>query len=135
MDLTIDISSDLESRLLQEAARQGMDPHEFIVNAIRDRVQASGSATPHLDVEESRLLEEINQGLAETQWKRYYELVELRRQGTLGSKEFAELTALSNQIEELNARRMARLTELARLRGTALPALMEQLGIVAPPVM
>jgi hypothetical protein len=135
MNLTVDISADLESRLLEEAARQGMDPGEFVVSAIRAHVRTGDSTVAHLDAEQSRLVEEINRGLAETQWKRYYELIERRQEEAISADEHAELTALSSRIEELNARRMERLSELARLRGTTLPALLKQLGIVGPPVM
>jgi hypothetical protein len=135
MTLTIDITAELESRLLHEAARRGFDPREFALNAIRARVDSSTSGPPQLDAEQSRLLEEINRGLAETQWKRYYELINLRQQDALSSDELAELAALSSRIEELNAERLARLSELARLRGTSLPTLLTQLGIVGPPVI
>jgi hypothetical protein len=135
MTLSVEITADLESRLLEEAAKHGMGPCEFVINAIRAHVQASDSSAPHLDGEQSRLVEEINRGLAETQWKRYYELVELRLQERLSTDEHAELTALSSRIEELNAGRMNRLSELARLRGTTLPALLTELGIVGPSVM
>jgi hypothetical protein len=135
MNLTIDIAADLESRLLEEAARQGMDPREFVVHAIRAHVRPGDSAATHLDAEQSRLVEEINRGLAETEWKRYYELIELRQQEALGTEKLSELTELSRRIEEMNTGRMGRLSELARLRGTTLPALLRQLGIVSPPVM
>lgn len=135
MTLSVDITADLESRLLEEAARQGMDPREFVVNAIRAQVGTGDSPAPHLDAEQSRLVEEINQGLPETGWRRYYELIERRKQEALSTDELAELTALTSRIEELNAGRIERLSELARLRGTTLPALLMQLGIVAPPVI
>jgi hypothetical protein len=135
MTLTVDITAELESRLLDEAARQGLDPREFVLNAIRARVESNDSAPPQLDAQQSRLLEEINRGLAETQWKRYYELIKLRQQEALSSDELAELTALSSRIEELNTGRMERLSELARLRGTNLATLLTQLGIVGPPVI
>jgi hypothetical protein len=112
-----------------------MDPREFVVQTIRAQVRPGDSAATHLDAEQSRLVEEINRGLAETQWKRYYELVELRQQEALGTDELSELTELSRRIEEMNTERMGRLSELARLRRTTLPALLTQLGIASPAVM
>lgn len=58
-----------------------------------------------------------------------------RQTDALTDQEFAELTALSNHIEELNAHRMKHLAELARLRGTTLPELLDRLGIIPPPVI
>ena len=135
MTITVDIGAELESRLLHAAARQGLDPGQYIVNVVRARLEAQDATAPHLDSEQSRLLEEINQGLSQTQWSRYYELVSQRQAGTLADDEYAELTALSNRIEELNSHRMKRLAELARLRGTTFPELLDQLGVVPPPVI
>jgi hypothetical protein len=135
MNITVDITADLESRLLHEAAKQGIDPGQFIVHAVRARLQGQDAAAPCLDAEQSRLLEDIHRGLSQTQWSRYYALVAKRQSAALTEDEHAELTAASNRIEELNAHRMERLAELARLRGTSLSELLDHLGIVAPPVI
>lgn len=136
MNITVDIAADIESRLLQEAARQGVDPGQYIVNAVRARLEDQNCSAPRLNTEQSRLLEEINQGgLSQTEWSRYYALVAKRQANALTENEYAELTTMSDHIEELNARRMEHLTELARLRGTKLPELLDQLGIVPPPVI
>ena len=79
MNLTIPITPDIESRLREVAASQGVDPDEYVANALREHLQAASSAVPRLSAEESRLLGEINQGLSEQQWERYRELIEKRR--------------------------------------------------------
>ena len=135
MTITVNIGADLESRLVHEAAKHGMDPGEFIVDAVRARLEHQNAIAPHLDAEQSRLLEEINTGLSQSEWSRYYALVSKRQAEALAEDEYAELTALSNRIQELNARRIERLAALARLRGTTLPDLLDQLGIVPPPVI
>ena len=134
MTITIDIGADLESRLLQEAERQGIDPGQYIVNAVRARLQAPNSTAACLDAEQSSVLAEINQGLSQTQWSRYYALVAKRQSDALSEEDLAELTALANHIEELNSRRMELLATLARMRGVTLPELLDQLGIVPPAV-
>jgi hypothetical protein len=78
-------------------------------------------------------LQEINVGLPGETWQRYRELIQRRRGETLTASEQAELISISDQIEELDARRAERLVELARTRNTSLAALMEQLGIKARP--
>jgi hypothetical protein len=78
-------------------------------------------------------LQEINLGLPEETWHRYRELIQKRRAETLAASEQAELIAISDHIEDLDARRAERLAELARVRKMSLPALMEQLGIKALP--
>jgi hypothetical protein len=135
MTITVDIGADLELRLLHEAAKQGMDPIQFIVDTVRARLEHQDAIAPHLDAEQSRLLEEINTGLSQSEWSRYYALVSKRQTEALADSEYAELTSLSNRIEELNARRIERLAALARLRGTTLADLLDQLGIAPPPVI
>jgi hypothetical protein len=77
-------------------------------------------------------LQEINLGLPEEVWQRYRVLIQKRQAEMLEESEQAELTAISDQIEELNVRRMERLAELAQLRNSSLRAVIEQLGIKAP---
>jgi hypothetical protein len=135
MNITVDIGADLELRLVQAAAQQGVEPGQFIVNAMRDSLERQTSSATCLDADESRLLEEINRGLSPADWSRYYALVAKRQADALTDQEFEELTSLSNHIEELNSHRMKHAAELARRRGTTLSDLLDQLGIVAPPVI
>jgi len=135
MILPIDMTPELESRLRDEAARQGVDPRDYVVTALRERLGAVADAAPCLSAAESLLLEEINVGLSEEQWQRFYHLVDKRRAEQITAEELAELVAASNRIERLNVRRIERLVELARLRKTTLALLMEQLSITAPSVI
>jgi hypothetical protein len=135
MTITVNIGADLESRLVHEAAKHGMDPGEFIVKAVRARLESQSAVVPQLDPAQSRLLEEINKGLSQTQWNRYYGLISKRQSESLTADEHAELTVLSSRIEELNADRMARLAELAQLRGSTLADILDQLSIAPPPVI
>ncbi len=134
MPLTIDITHELESRIRQRAAQQGLDVTEYVSRTLQELLRgAELPETRHLSAEESRLLQEINLGLPDETWRRYRELREKRSAETLTASEQAELIAVSDQIEELDARRAERLVELARARKTSVAALMEQLGIKARP--
>jgi hypothetical protein len=135
MTITIDLTADLEARLLQEAAKQGIDPEQYIVQAMRSRLQKQELSAPRLDPQQSALLEQINQGLSQTEWDLYYALVAKRQAGTLSENDYAELTAMGVRIEELNTRRLELLVELARLQGVSLPELLGELGIAPPPVI
>ncbi len=64
---------------------------------------------------------------------RYYELMDKRRAGNLTPEEYRELLRLTDMAEEIQARRIQDLVELARLRGTSLSALMEELGLKPAP--
>jgi len=132
--MTIDITNELESRIRQRAAQQGLDVTEYVSRTLQEDLRgAEISETRHLSAEESRLLQEINLGLPDETWHRYGELIRKRSAETLTAAEQAELINISDQIEELDARRAERLVELARVRKTSLAALMEQLGIKARP--
>ncbi len=75
------------------------------------------------------MLLNINQGIpAETQ-RRYDVLIAKRRENVLTSAEYAELLRLTDEIEGLDAIRIANLAQLAHLRKMPLPVLMHELGI------
>jgi hypothetical protein len=78
---------------------------------------------------EAELLQRINQSLPSEAWRRYETLVARRQAETLMPEEQTELIALSDQLEAFNVHRLEALTELAQLRGLAVPALMTQLGL------
>ncbi|CAA9428252.1 MAG: hypothetical protein AVDCRST_MAG64-3306 [uncultured Phycisphaerae bacterium] len=129
MTLTIDLPSELEARLREAAARQGVDARLYVLRAVEERL---GPSQARLSPVEADLLQRVNLGLPEPAWARYHELVAKRRGETLSGEEHAELIALSDRIEELNARRIEHLIALARVRGVTLDALMAQLGITPP---
>ncbi len=131
--VTLEITSDLESRLRREAAREGLDTQGYILHTLRERLSGARRATvPKLAAGEAALLQKINRGLPAETWRHYGELKEKRRAETLTLEEQAELIALSDQIEGMNVRRMESVIELARLRRTSVDALMADLGIKSP---
>ena len=48
MTLTIDITAELEARILEEAAQQGLAPQDYIVQRLQDQLQLSPTPTPPL---------------------------------------------------------------------------------------
>jgi hypothetical protein len=73
--------------------------------------------------------DEIIPTLPELLLKRFRRLVKRRNQEKLTPDELEELCGLSDQFEEIEARRVEQLIELARSRNVTLPELMRQLGI------
>lgn len=98
------------------------------------RVIALGAArrAPHLDPEESKLLARVNAGLPADLKSRLAVLQKKRDTGSLTDAEAEELLTLSDRVEQLHAERLEALADLAKLRGTTLTALMDQLGIRFP---
>ena len=133
MPLTLDLPPDVEARLFRRAEREGVDAGTYAASAIRERLSVdapiASAGSPPLRLKEAELLERINVGLPETDWRRYDALIARRNTESLASGEQDELIALTDRIERANAERVGHLAELARLRGISLGRLAEQLGI------
>jgi hypothetical protein len=131
MSIIIDLPPELEQRLREEADRDGTDPGTYLVRIVARQLgpPASAPAPAALGADEAALLQQINLGLTAETWERYHQLIERRCAETLSEQEQQELVGISDQIEAANARRIAHLAALARLRGTTVRALMDELGI------
>ncbi len=81
----------------------------------------------------SELLTKIRQGIPADLQRRFDDLIGKRRGRTISQAEYEELLRLTEQIEDLDARRVEYLAELARLRETTVPVLMKDLGLKTPP--
>ena len=89
-------------------------------------------AAPSLPAEEAVLLLQINRGLPAALRQRLDVLNEKCEDEALTPNEHAEMLALVAQVEALDVERLESLSRLARLRGTSLTALMDDLGIRPP---
>ncbi len=64
--------------------------------------------------------------------ERYHELIENRRDATLTPDEYAELLALTDEVETFDANRVEYLAALASIRNIPLKVLMDELEIHPP---
>ncbi len=98
------------------------------------RAIALGAArrAPHVKPEESKLLARANEAVPPELRSRLSKLQKKRDARSLSDAELEELIALSDRVEQLHAERLEALADLARLRGTTLTELMDQLGISFP---
>ena len=128
---TVQVEAQLSADELLQAVRQlsKSELEQFVFQVVKLRAKQQA---PSLHQSESELLQKINQGLPKDLQKRYGELVEKRRAEDLTSEEYQRLLDLSEQVEELEAQRVEYLAEMARLRQTSLPDLMNSLGIQSP---
>lgn len=117
--------------LLRAIQRLGAQEMERLVMQIL-QLRAERSA-PSLPSRETELLLKINRGLPEKEARRYQELMGKRREATLTPEEYGELLQLTDAAEAIQAERIRYLAELARIRGTTLDALMEELGLHPSP--
>jgi len=132
--ITLNLSSELEYKLRNEAARLGLEPDLYILNTLQERLQAK---SPDLTSQptEAELLQQINIGFSAATWNQYHTLIAKRRAEILSNEEHEQLIQLSNQLENLNANRCQALIKLAKLRSQPLTDLMQTLGINPDPDM
>lgn len=105
------------------------DLEQFVSQIIALRAKRQAPGLPRA---ESELLLKINEGVPPDVQTRYNELIAIRQAEALTPEEYKELLRLTQRVEKLEVRRVEYLAELARLRGTSLTALMENLGIQPP---
>ena len=82
---------------------------------------------------EVRLIKKVNEAtLTEEGYKRFYELIDKRRDENISEVELVELIALTEKSEELNVKRLKYLLEIARIRNKSLREIMKELEIAPP---
>ncbi len=129
---TVQVEAQLSFDELLEAVGQlsSSELEQFVHRVIALQARRKAPSLPQAEVE---LLLRINRGIPPDIQERYDELIAKRRAETLTPDEYSELLRLGDEVEKLEAKRVEYLAELARLRKTSLTALMEDLGISAPP--
>lgn len=128
---TVRIEAQLSTDELLKAASQLSSPEldQFASQIIALRAQRQAPCMPQ---DEAEILIEINRGIPWEIQKPYDALVAKRRQESLTPDEYETLLQLTEQIEQLEVRRMEHLAELARLRQMSLTDLMTSLDIQPP---
>jgi hypothetical protein len=133
MTIAVDLRPETEKWLREEAVRRGKDAASLVAETIeekRRRESDAGTAMPpHLGPVESDLLRKINEGLPESTWNRYRQLIKKRRAESLTEAEYEELLAVGNLIEETHVRRLEHVAQLARVRNAPFNQIMKELGI------
>lgn len=128
----LEVAPELENQIKQAAAKAGLSPDAYILESVRQRLQPTKhlpSSITRLSLREATLLQKINESLSQMDWQRYRELIGKRQDETLTPDEQVELIARSDYLEEANVKRIEYLAQLATLRKTTVPALMNELGL------
>lgn len=116
--------------LLEAAVALDPDRFEQLVAGLL-RVRAARVAGT-VRAGEAALLARINTGPSPDVWGEYHRLRDRHRQGVLTPAEYAELTRLTDVVEQYQADRAAALVELAAVRGQPLDQVLQALGIAGP---
>ncbi len=107
----------------------GLPKNEFevlIANAKRLR----GKSSENKAGKEVRLIKKVNETtLTEEEYRRFYELIEKRRDEIISNDELEELSELTDKSEEINVKRLKYLFEIAQIRNKSLREVMKELEI------
>jgi uncharacterized protein YprB with RNaseH-like and TPR domain len=107
--------------------------NQFIEKARKLRRQPT---KPKWAKDEIELIKKINEcALSEEKQSRYDELVEKRRDEKITESELQELSALIDEAEELNVRRLENVVKLALSSKKSVDEIMEELELYPPPVI
>lgn len=134
MEMTIEIPSNIESLLAEEARRRGVDPAKFVRDLLTTRLQTATPA-PTVSEREAELFRAINIGFPMEKIDRQSELLEKRSKKSISDEEQTELLNSIKELERLNVERIQALSDLAKLRGVTLDEIMVELGISPPDVL
>lgn len=125
MTLTLDLPIELEDRLRQKAARDGVRPETYALQLLDNEL----TDKPPSEMDENELLREAARGLSASVWERYHDLIQGREaNGRLTEGDHREFCELNELVETMHARRVKYVAELAARRGVELRELMDQLG-------
>lgn len=145
MSRRLELPDEVYEDLRTAAERQGLPIPQLLAQWVQRLAEESGSAASDKEgvppppasgppeEAEAALLQQIEGSMVGIAWEPYRALIEKRRAGTLTAAEQQTLISISDQIEAANARRIEWLAQLARLRGTSLRQVMQDLGIQPRP--
>jgi hypothetical protein len=128
---TVRVEAQLSSEELLKAVQQ-LDPSaldQFLAQVFTLWAQRQ---VPALSALEKKLLRTINEGLPQKLRQPYEELIARRDAKTLSPEQHKELLRLTEEVEDVQAKRVAAMVQLARRRNRSLEQLLEDLGLVSP---
>ncbi|MFG6099811.1 STAS/SEC14 domain-containing protein [Leptothoe sp. ISB3NOV94-8A] len=131
VQVTSQINIDLDQLLAGVAQLETPDLERFTEQVTQLLAQRRVSSLP---VQETELLQQINQGLPPEIQQRYDQLQAKLQAETISIDEHQNLLTLIDTVEQADAKRLEALMTLAQLRQVSLPDLMAQLDIEPPPV-
>jgi hypothetical protein len=130
---TLEITPELEEVLRRSAQRAGLPPDGYVLKLLQGRWGGEERLPPHVLHGETRLLQQIIQGLPRESWSRYQALKGKLDARTVTPEGYAEPLALTNEAEPWNVRRLELVLALARLWQVPLRILIDELGLTPPP--
>ena len=125
------VEAQVDTKQLLQVVEQMPQPdfEAFVTQVLMLRAQRQ---VPSLSLSESELILKINQSIPDSLQQRFNDLITKRHSLTLTDAEQAELIKLTDQIEDLDVKRIEYLAQLAQLRQRSLTEVMQDLDIQLP---
>jgi hypothetical protein len=120
------------SEIFDNASRLGKQDFDYFFKKL-SVLYAHRSNAPFVSIQESELLEKINNGFPEVKWERLKYLDQKMETSTLNDKESVESLKLATAYEKYSVDRLHLLIKLASIKNVSLDTLMTELGINARP--
>jgi len=124
----VDLKAELDKNDLIKIANQleTVELDEFIRDMIR--IRANRKTDPKLQKEEELLLI-INHNFSKKEQERFDELVTMRQTNNISDEDLMELIALTDYSEQIATERVNALTQLSKIKGVGVSALMKELKV------
>jgi len=123
--ITLEVTPQTEDRVRKIANRFGKPITDYLVDLIEQHIATVETTT----LTEEELLQQINLGLSEEEWKEYSALLQKQDAQTLEHEEHERIAEIAEFLELSNARRIQALVQLAEMRNTTLDNLMSEFDI------
>lgn len=127
--VTLDLTNELTDEIQNVAKQAGVQFDKYVGNILKRHLYKRKISVSE---PEAKLLQQINIGLPEPTWQRYYVLREKLAKHIMQPDEQQELIGITNEMEEANVHRVKALFNLAELRNTTVEALMDELKVRPP---
>lgn len=125
------VEAQVDTKQLLQAIEQMPQPdfETFVTQVLKLRAQRQVQS---LSLSESELILKIKQSIPDDIQQQFNELIEKQRSMALTNAEHARLIQLTDQIEDLDAKRIEYLAQLAQLKQKLLVEVMQDLSIHPP---
>ena len=133
MALTIELPSNIEQQLLQNAKQKGISLENYLLQLISHATNLQKKKVKRKSISElseSELLQKINLGITTAEWATYHRLTDLRKAENISDSEYAQLIQLGEKIENANVVRLKYLVILSKIRNVSLDKVMADLGLL-----
>lgn len=135
MTIVLELPTELEKRLNEEASRRGQPTDQFVVGLLQSRLRLEDEISASESFgDAAKILERINEtGMSEAEWQQFDRLTQKREAEELSPAEHQQLLEFSERLESHSAQRLRYLYELSKLTQKPVRQLLQELELQPRP--